>query len=236
MSLTTLKGRGVVVGVIDSGWDRTRVDQRVRKGIGLVHPENDFALLHSGDDHDRIGHGTACSHLILRVAPEAEIVPIRVFRTKLETSVPILVAALDWAARQGLRLVNISLGTLREDARRPLYDACERARKNGVILVAARANGQSWSYPAVFDNVIGVEVEELKDPLGFRYRPGAAIECTANGRHPDVPWLGARTVSRAGTSLAAPIITGTVALLLERYPRAQLDDVRRLLEQYSATE
>jgi subtilisin family serine protease len=42
-------------------------------------------------------------------------------------------------------------------------------------------------------------------------------------------WLGGREEVMSGTSFAAPHITGIVALILERYPRAALEEVREVL-------
>ncbi|MEJ2678834.1 MAG: S8 family serine peptidase, partial [Gemmatimonadota bacterium] len=227
-------GRGVRVGVVDSGWDRSIFDPRVSKGVGLVDLENDLALCFSDDDNDRIGHGTACASLIMRSAPDAEIVPIRVFGRRLETSVPILVAGLNWAVERALQVVNLSLGTLRWQALRPLYAACERARHAGVIIVAARDTARMWSFPAVFDNVIGVEAGQVKRPYGLRYKMDAAIECVANGRH-RVRWRGGGLRVLQGNSLAAPIISGAVARLLEVQPLANLATIRTLLNTNAST-
>ena len=226
-------GYGVRIGVIDSGWDRTQVVKQVFSGVGLVDPEDDLALRHTNDYHDRIGHGTACTDLILRIAPDVTIHPIRIFGERLETSMPTLRAALRWAVEQQLHVVNISLGTLRDDALRPLYAACEVARRQGLIIVAATRTGNTWSYPAVFDNVISVGIAGLDSPFSYLYRPGHSIECLAKGLEQRVRFLGGVETVVSGTSFAAPNITGLVALFLERYPRARLYDVRRLLAQYA---
>jgi hypothetical protein len=57
-------GRGIRIGVIDTGWDRAVADPRVLPGVGLTDPDDDFALLRTDDDNDRLGHGTACADLI----------------------------------------------------------------------------------------------------------------------------------------------------------------------------
>ena len=226
-------GYGVRIGVIDSGWDRTQRVKQVFDGVGLVDPEEDLALQHTDDYHDRIGHGTACTDLILRIAPDATIYPIRVFGERLETSVPTLRAALQWAVEQELHVVNISLGTLREDALHPLYAACEAARRHGLIIVAATRTGNTWSYPALFDNVISVGMADFDSPFAYHYRPDHSIECLAKGRQQRVRFLGGVETVVSGTSFAAPNITGLVALFLESYPKARLYDVRRLLAQYA---
>jgi len=162
------------------------------------------------------------------------IVPIRVFGSRLETSVPVVVHALDWASRNGLRLVNLSLGTVVPDALEGLYVACERARRRGVIIVAAHHRATARSFPAVFENVISVAGADLENPFDFLFRPGEAVECLAKDTHEDALWTDGRTRVVRGNSFAAPIMCGIIALLLERYPDAGLEEVRRLLARYGS--
>ncbi len=232
-SLRSATGRGVRVGIVDSGWDRSLADPRVVPGIGLVDPADELALARSDDDADRNGHGTACADLVLRVAPDAEVVPIRVFGRELQTSPSLLCEAIRWAADQRLDVVNLSLGTYLEEALHPLYAACERARRAGTLVVAASHLTAGWSYPAVFENVIGVDAERFDSPFSYRYRPGQAAECLAWGIEVPVIGLGGRRSTLTGTSFAAPHVAGIVALLRERHPAASLEDVRELLARYA---
>ncbi|HEU0078015.1 MAG TPA: S8 family serine peptidase, partial [Longimicrobiaceae bacterium] len=202
---------------------------RVVPGIGLVDPADELALARSADDADRNGHGTACADLVLRVAPGAEVVPIRVFGRELQTSPSLLCEAIRWAADQRVDVVNLSLGTYLEEALYPLYAACEHARRGGTLVVAASHLTAGWSYPAVVENVIGVEAERFDSPFSYRDRPGPAAECLAWGIDVPVLWLGGRPATRTGTSFAAPQIAGIVALFRERYPAASLEDVREML-------
>lgn len=222
-------GRGIRVAVIDSGWDRGIEDPRVLPGVSFVDPDDDLALGFTEDDHDRVGHGTACADLVLRIAPDARVVPVRVFGGTLETSPGTLTAAMKWALEQDFQVINVSLGTVLEEALKPLYVLCERARRAGTVVVAAGHNVRGWSYPAVFANVIGVAAERFASPFSFRYRPEEAMECVAWGVKQPVLWLGGERVVRDGTSFAAPNIAGIVALIREQHPDATLEEVRELL-------
>ncbi|HEX6748937.1 MAG TPA: S8 family serine peptidase [Longimicrobium sp.] len=226
-------GRGLLVGVIDSGWDRNCDDPRVLPGIGLVDPEDDLAMLRTDDDHDRVGHGTACIHQILRIAPDAQVVPIRVFGRDLETSPGTLQAGILYAIERGVNVVNLSLGTTLEGTLQPLYIACEKARQQGIIVVAAGHNSKDWSYPAIFEPVIGVSAGRFGSPYEYRYLHDEAMECQAWGVEQPVIWLRGEQQIKHGTSFAAPNITGIVCLLMERHPGAGLEEIRELLPQYA---
>jgi subtilisin len=222
-------GAGIRVAVLDSGWDRSIDDPRVLPGVGFVDPNDDFALARNDDDHDVLGHGTACADVILGVAPDARIIPVKVFGKKLETSPHTLQMALLWALDAGVQVINVSLGTRLKHTLRPLYAICERARQAGIIVVAAGHNANKWSYPAIFENVIGVSAGRFESPYHFHYRAKDAMECVGWGVERPVLWVGGERVVRHGTSFAAPGVAGIVALILERHPGAKIEDVRRML-------
>lgn len=225
-------GRGVRIAVLDSGWNRDMNDSRIERGRGFADHHSPPRLRESSDDHDRIGHGTACTELILRVAPNATIVPLRVFGQYLETSVELLLAAIDWASRQSIPLINMSLGTIDGKYARPLYQACQRALERGSIAVAA-GHGSAMSLPASFDCVIGVMPGRFGSPFEYRYVADNRLECEALGYGQSVRRPSGELSPVGGASFAAPNITGIVALILERCPSADLPTVRRLLASFS---
>jgi subtilisin len=226
-------GRGVRVAVVDSGWDRTQPEPRVLPGVSFVDPNDDLALARGDDDQDHLGHGTACADLILRIAPDARVVPVKVFGRILETSPGTLHAALVWALDAGVRVINVSLGTRLEGTLHPLYAVCEKARREGIVVVAAGHNANDWSYPAIFENVIGVSAARFASPFEYHFRPEHAMECEAWGVEQPVRWIGGLRAVKDGTSFAAPNVAGIVALILERHPEATLDEVRELLARFA---
>jgi subtilisin family serine protease len=226
-------GSGIRVAVLDSGWDRTIDDPRVLPGVGFVDPDDDFALARNDDDQDVLGHGTACADVILGVAPDARIIPVKVFGKTLETSPGTLETALHWAIDAGVQVINVSLGTRLEGTLHALYRACERARQAGIIVVAAGHNANDWSYPAIFENVIGVSAARFDSPYHFHYRAEHAMECVGWGVDRPVLWVGGERVVRHGTSFAAPGVAGIVSLILERHPGAKIEDVREMLARFA---
>lgn len=226
-------GKGIRVAVIDSGWDRGMDEPRVLPGAGFVDPDDDFALARNDDDHDVLGHGTACADLVLRIAPDARVIPVKVFGKVLETSPDTLAAALAWAMEAGVQVINVSLGTRRKEWLGRLYLLCEQIRQAGIIIVAAGHNANDWSYPAIFENVIGVSAARFTSPFHFNYRPNDAMECQGWGVDQPVLWIGGQRLPKHGTSFAAPNVAGIVALILERYPDATLDEVRTMLARFA---
>lgn len=224
-------GRGVRIALVDSGLD---VDWQVphrRPGVDLATGTGDSM---DGAAQDHLGHGTACASILWAVAPEAQVYPVRIFHRQLETRVSTLVRAIDWSVEQGMDVVNLSLGTIEKRGFERLYRACELARQAGVILVAAVESRSGVSYPAVFDNTIGVHGGLFSNGHHFEYRADEAVEAIAQGR------CRARTVGGRyrwvnASSFAAPHLSAIVALFKQRFTDAGLEQMHRLLSRYAVT-
>ena len=93
-------GRGVRIAVIDSGiHGRHPHVGSVAAGVSI----DDAGGIHDGTD-DRLGHGTAVAAAIREKAPDASLIPIRVFDRTLSTTAVALAAAIRWAARSATSL------------------------------------------------------------------------------------------------------------------------------------
>jgi subtilisin family serine protease len=192
-----------------------------------------MTYVESDDDHDRIGHGTGCADLVLQVAPEARIIPIRVFGTRLETAPAAVIAAIDWAVAERIPIINLSLYTFRTDFLAALYRSCELARRAGSIVVAAEGKGRGVeSFPSAFEPVIGVRAGTLEDRFGIDVAGEEGLDFKANGIH-QARGLGGAERKFGGSSFAAPVVTGHIARILERHPDASLGEVREGLREVS---
>ena len=216
-------GCGVRVAVIDSGIDAShpRMGKNVVGGVCLsIGPQS--GVVSRPDFEDVAGHGTACAGIIVKKAPQAELYAVRVFDRSLSADGRCLVAALRWAIEHGMDVVNLSLGTTDVAFRDELSEVCSEAAEARMILIAAEHNGGVESYPALLSQVIGVTAGKVYGQYGYFYRPGALIDCVARGDEQRLCWLQPREIMAAGTSFAAPHITGIVALILEAYPKVGL--------------
>ena len=142
-------GKGVRVAVVDSG-------------IALNHPHVGAVALgvnlagEGQDTADRIGHGTAVAAAIREKAPDAELVPVRIFDKELATDVHTLGRAIVWAADHGCAIVNLSLGTSNEAHRSAIEQALELAHRRNVMVISAyETDGTKW-LPGSLDGAIGV--------------------------------------------------------------------------------
>ncbi len=131
----------VRIAVIDSGVHASHPHVNgVAGGVSITPDGREEA-----DYVDRLGHGTAVTAVIREKAPEAEIYSVKVFHDSLATRIESLVHALDWSARNGMHLINLSLGTDNPRHEAVLHAAVDRLAGQGIKLIAAyEDSGVRW--------------------------------------------------------------------------------------------
>jgi subtilisin family serine protease len=127
------------IAVIDSGVFANHPHIRAERLLPGVAIAADGTIDASEDAAvDRLGHGTAVTAAIQELAPDADILPIRVFRDGLRASARALTTAIIWAAQQGAGVINCSLGTTNAAHAALFAEAVARA---GASLIVAPAAG-----------------------------------------------------------------------------------------------
>jgi membrane-anchored mycosin MYCP len=176
-------------------------------------------------------------------------------------SFPNFLRALNVAVSQrGVRVINVSVTVpaagVTSAQRGQLEAVVQKARKNNMLIVAASGNSEDSdskhvvNYPAAFaekyDNVIAVTgVLPSYDSESGSVNGYALNETAVTG-----PWVTVaapggnmlcamarsdKVVACAGTSYAAPYVSGVAALLVSRYPEITPAEVRRLIEMTAET-
>lgn len=149
-------GRGVRVAVVDSGIAPNHPH------VGTVGAGVNFAGAGDGTA-DLIGHGTAVAAAIHEKAPDAELVPVRVFDRELTTDADTLARAIRWAADNGCALVNLSLGTPNAAHEVLLWEAVRYANAARTIVVAALSANDVPHLPGALTGVQVAGVEPAPD-------------------------------------------------------------------------
>lgn len=164
----------IPVAVIDSGVDAAH-PELAGKVLGAKSFVGGSARV------DSFGHGTFVAGLIAAgvdneigiagLAPSAELLVAKVVTRSRAIPVEAEAKAIRWAVENGARVINMSLGGIRDplDPSRDTYsrleaDAVSYAVSNGAVVVAAVGNGDQapstpWqyaSYPAALPHVLGV--------------------------------------------------------------------------------
>ena len=162
--------------------------------------------------HDMYGHGTACGGIILGLAPEVELVSIRVLGADLRGKGTAFAAGLDWAIDEGLQVCNLSLSSKSETLYPIFHDLADRAYFRGMALVSAANNVPAPSYPSLFSSVFSVAAHGEPDPWRLYYNPAPPVEFGAWGVDVPIAWKDGGSTVATGNSFAAPHVAGLVAL------------------------
>ena len=225
-------GRGIAVGVVDSGIERTHAAliKRVKGGAVVREDGRELRFL-PYDGTDASGHGTACAGIIASLAPEADLYSVRVLGEGGTGSGKALLGGLKWAIDAGCRVINLSLGTMNREYLAALHQLADRAYFKSAIIVAAADNSGEESYPSSFSSVISVDFDHITDRFRILYRPSGHIEFVAPGVMVEAPTLGGRKILHTGSSFAAPHVSGLVALILSKHPALKPFEVKTVLYQ-----
>lgn len=133
--------RHVRIGLIDSG---PCSDSKLP-----VAAYRDFT---GGASQDLLGHGTAIATILANSHHRVQLLVARVFEQRPVCPVERVVQALEWLKDEQVDIINMSFG-LRE-SRKELRLACERAARDGILLVAASPARGAPVYPAALGCVI----------------------------------------------------------------------------------
>jgi subtilisin family serine protease len=210
-------GKGVRVAIVDSGVDPDHpLVGTVQQAVTIGDPDKVEVL--PDTEGDLCGHGTACAGIVRSIAPDCEIVSVRVLGAGYTGSGPVLMAGLEWAVDEKFDLINMSLSTTKRQFSEFLHDLADDAYFNNTMIVASAHNMPVESYPWRFSSVLSVGSHDQKGPLSFFYNPDPPVEFFAPGLDLDVPWIGGSTLRCSGNSFATPHMTGICALILGKHP------------------
>jgi hypothetical protein len=155
-----------------------------------------------------------------------------------------LTEALGYIATQPISVVTMSLGGTRPH--QPLADAIAAVRARGIPVIAAAGNFQqtdpnSLIYPASYPGVIAVGNTQADDTIAPSSSNGSWVDVSAPGTNIFSTWdardpqlsLNGSTGNynvETGTSMAAPMVAGLVALMKSARPDLTPDEVETILK------
>lgn len=125
----------------------------------------DGSVLECKHRKDMPTHGTTCYKVFKdRVSSRYELTSIKILDSEFwNSNVDSLVLALEWCNQNSIKLINLSLGTKLFFDIDKLIPVINDLAVSGVIIVCACNNSNTVTFPACFENVIGVrhDTEEM---------------------------------------------------------------------------
>lgn len=238
-----IMGTGVKVGIIDTGIS-SHSDLNIAGGVSFVSYTTSTA-----DDN---GHGTHVAGTVgardndvgaVGAAPNASLYAIKVLDQAGSGYLTSIISGIEWAITNQMDIINMSLGTSTYSA--SLEAAVNKAYAANILVVAAAGNSgttnttdDNVAYPARFAAAIAVAATDRNKTRASFSSTGPAVEVAAPGVSIYSTSTNNNYAILSGTSMAAPHVTGTLALLKQKYPSytaAQLrDELNRMADELGA--
>lgn len=197
------------------------------------------------------GDGTMSDGKYMGIAPRCHFVIVKILDSKGNGNTENVVQAIDWLVQYKevyqIRIVNISIGMVLQAESRErirMLQAVEYAWDSGLVVVAAAGNNgpkeNSITVPGISRKIITVGCfDDTKEQIGkSMLKPnysgqGPTEHCVVK---PELVLPGTNVTScsiyssmymrKSGTSMAAPMVSGSIALLLSKYPYFSPVDVK----------
>ena len=230
-------GKGVTVGVIDSGvYPNVDLVDNLLPGVN-VSKDIDTDPSKKNVTTDGYGHGTCVSGIIAAngnnyrgIAYEAKIIPIKAFTDSGSGNVSNMVKGIYAAVDDyGCDIINMSCGAKKDvekDGEKTMKKAVEYAVSQGVTVVVAAGNGGGTSntkdadyYPASYDCTISVANITVDDTHWGTSQENDGVDISAPGKM--IYCLKNQTSGykdNSGTSFSCPMVVGVATLILGYNP------------------
>ena len=256
-SWSIAKGKDILVSVVDTGIDTDHEDlaDGIVQAVSVIpHEYYDgsksivFNSKYEGQE-DCMGHGTHVAGIIgarqnkigvVGVAPDCRILSVKaleLYKGKGAGKSGWIAAAIRYSIEQGSRIINLSIGG--NAVNDPLLEkVIDEAAGAGCIVVCAAGNitGESQVfYPAAYEHTITV---------GATGKDGKWLSFSNYGDYLDIVAPGENIYStviggygtKSGTSMACGVVTGEIALLLEKNKSLNEQDILKLMKQRAVNE
>lgn len=213
---TITNADNIKVAIIDTGIELFHPDLKdnIKGGYNAISPERS-----ANDDN---GHGTHVSGTVAElnngigavgVGPQIDLYAVKVLNRNGSGWLSDIIEGIDWSIANGMQVINMSLGTNSDI--QSFHDAIARAYAARIVQVAAAGNdGAAVNYPAAYPEVIAVSATDSSNALASWSSRGPEIDLAAPGVNIYSAYKGQTYRTLSGTSMAAPHVTGTVALVL----------------------
>lgn len=239
--------------------DQIAINTAESLGDGIDHDKNGYINDYRGWnfsgnnsevlDNPENGHGTHVTGIILAshpknsdekfpvmgVAPEAKVLPIK-FIEKKDGMLSDAIKAMKYAASRGARIINASWGG--SACSRAMQAVIEDFERQNILFVTASGNSglnldEEPTYPASYNLAaqLTIAASTYRKFLAGFSNYGNAVHLAAPGAKILSTFPGGDYKVMAGTSMAAPFVSGAAALLWSYRPNATVQQIKTAIYQ-----
>jgi hypothetical protein len=191
---------------------------KVNQSSAAILDQSSAAILDTNTQYAAFGHGTMVMGVIHLVAPTAQLLPLKAFKSDGTADLSNILRAIYYSVQNNANVINMSFDT--KTASTELKNAVDYANQRGLVSVASAGNDgmQETVYPAALQNgVMGVAsvgsttasdgtrstFSNFGDAIVWVAAPGEEIVTTYPFNTYAAGW---------GTSFSAPFVSGAGAL------------------------
>jgi subtilisin family serine protease len=200
-----------------------------------------------GSGEDDNGHGTHVSGIVAGrgnngngstgLCWSAKLVAVKFMNSKGKGSTSAAIDGIDYAVKNGAKIVNCSFGSSSKSS--ALHDAVDYAQDHNVLLVVAAGNDsenidKNPIYPASYtdSNILAVAASTSDDTLASFSNFGSEnVDVAAPGDSIFSTYLNDGYKVLSGTSMAAPYVSGTAAMLRKDESDATYGQLRKAIRE-----
>lgn len=243
-------GQGITAAILDTGISAH--PDFGRRTIAFRDFVNKRSVSYDDSEHGThvagilAGSGLLSGGVYSGMAPKTNLVIGKVLDHHGDGSIEDVLEGMEWILHMKemyqIRIVNISVGTkpnVPKQAADQLIRMVERMWDAGLVVVASAGNygpeEQSIAIPGICRKIITVGALKGGDILTSSSR-GPTKECVVK---PDILAPGSKIIAcqgkwygaKSGTSMATPVVSGAIALLLSKYPNMTNVEVKLILRE-----
>lgn len=240
-------GKGVRVAILDTGIDTNHPDLTVAGGVCVAEVCSTKIPY-----DDNFGHGTHVAGVIaakknnigiVGMAPNVSLYSIKALDSTGSGTTADIAKGVEWAIQNKIDILNLSISISVND--RPLDLMLQEAYKKGIVIVAAAGNeggagvANTVTYPGKYSSVISVGAVNADNTKEFNSSTGPEMELSAPGYRiystfpkelDNEDYVVDGYFELTGTSMAAPHVTGVLALYKEQHPGLSNVKLREILQ------
>jgi len=188
------------------------LDQRT---VAVLDQRSVAVLDGGGDSYSDFGHGTMTAGLVHLVAPQAKIMPLKVFTANGSAYESDILRAIYYAVGNGAQVMSMSWNL--SSYSNELAKAIQYSNNKGVVSIASAGNdGQRTAvYPGALPGVIDVASTSNNDTQSSFTNYGAPpvwMAAPGEGIVTTYPW--GTYAAGWGTSFSTPLVAGAAALMM----------------------
>lgn len=256
---TGFTGKMVTIAILDTGvYPHGDLKYPTNRIIAWADFINNKPLPYDDNGHGThvagiiAGNGAGSFGKYCGMAPDANLAVVKVLDQNGNGSLSAIIEGIDWCIRNrekyNIRVINLSFGGVAQDSYRTdiLCRATSKAWENGIVVCTAAGNDGpevgTVNTPGINPRIITVGNLDHRRTVIYdddRVHPTSSRGPTRDRvKKPDLLAPGTKVISLrlgggyrslSGTSMAVSLVSGAAALILEKEPKLQPDQVKRIL-------